>query len=212
MNRKHLCAGLLALILAAALLTACTAKPTVSLKEKGLELVVSMSELAGSEVYRGAMSATNELGVAMAGMAGDYTSPKAIYAVTIPEGTVQALLSIDGELPATLTDWFEGRACVSIVNMIAARQGASTLAAVASVSYSRSFVYEALEKPTLYLYQYEGDYCVAVSFVPGDDGAVNGSASFLPVDDTLRLVSSADDVQAWLIELFGCEVHVESVS
>lgn len=211
MNRKRIGFAALSLMLAFAALTGCGAKPAASLREKGLELAEAMSALAGSQEYRDAVSASAELGDVITRMAGDYSAPKAVYAVTLSEGTVEALLGTGETLPESLADWFMGRACASIGNMIASKQGVSALAAAASVSYGRSFVYAGLEKPVLYLYQYDGDYSVAVSFVPGDDTAVSGAATFVPSAEAFRDAASADDVRAWLTEQLGYEVTVESV-
>ncbi len=172
-----------------------------SLVERGLEMTAAMAELAGSEMYRAAITSADGPRSVIATMAaGDYSAPKAVYAVSMSEDVLRSLLGIEGELSETLSAYLVGKAYTAISNIITSHRGAETIAASASVIYSESFVFEGLEKPTLYLYQYEGDYFVTVSFLPGEDGAVSAQAAFVPSDDALKAVSSAAEVQAWLMQ------------
>lgn len=187
-----------------------------SLASKGLELTQSMGELAASEAYARAMSASTELAEVIAAMgAGSYSAPKAAYSVSLPKDAALELI-FQGEesgLSDSLAAWVEAKAYTAIPTQLAARAGTAALAAASCVAYGESFVSKALQAPALHLYQYEGDYCAMVSFVPGQDGAVNGSAWFVPSDDALASANSAGEVEAWIEERIGfVEVDVGTVS
>ena len=213
MNVRRLFSLVLAVAFALLALGGCQAGPkgAASLKEKGMELTAAMAELAASGIYSADATTMEGASDLTEAMAGDFSAPIAVYAITLPEGTVGRLLSLDKSIPQSLADWLEGRACASIGSMLIARSGVQSLAALISVSYGKSFVFGGLEKPTLYLYKYAGALCVMVSFVPGEDGAVSGSAMFIPTDETLAAAASADDVRAWLLQAIELDADVSEI-
>lgn len=181
----------------------CTATPKSAnasdiLRKKGLEMVENMNELAASDEYISSLASVEDMKKVIAGMPAA-TPVKAVYSISVDEKQALEMLFANGDfkLSATLDTWLKGKVYTSIPTYISGQSGALTLAATSVLTYSTSFVCETLTSPVLYLYCYEGDYCVMVTFIPGQDGAVSANAVFVPVDAQLE---TEDGVGAWLKE------------
>ena len=211
MVKKTIAAACAALMLAA-LLAGCGTSST-GLAEKGLELALSMDELASLEQYAGSMSASGGVtGLVQKMGEGDYSSPKAIYAIALDDAAAQDILMEGADIPARLKPWMMGRIYASVPSQLTAYSGVEFLAAAGVVAYDECFVFAGLNAPALYLYQYEGEYSVMVSFRPGQDGAVKAAAQFIPADDALKTASGPDDIAAWLAGRLSFEgITVESL-
>ncbi len=172
------------------------------LAEKGLELTQKMDQMAESEPYRTAMSVSGELNQALTEMGEeDYSQPKNIFQITFPEGVIFSVMpemdekQFSDDLKAVLNQKFIS----ALPSQVNARDGVTTLAAVSCVLTGESFVCEGLDENTLYLFLYDSSYYSMVSFVPGEDGAVYASASFLK-GDSLKGIQTAEEVSTWIAE------------
>lgn len=206
---KKISAAALAVIVVTAALCGCAAPAVKSgdiatLAQKGLDFTAKMTEMTSSEAYVNALSSSSEINDVLA-KAKLTAAPKAIYSITIPDGKAKELLfeGADAELSAELDSFICGKLYAYVPSSLASQQGAASLAAISVASFSGCFVCEALTAPVLYFYQYDSGYSVMATFIPGDNGAVYGSAMFVPCDEALRAADGLDAVTAWFDEHFA---------
>lgn len=203
--KKYIATALTVLLLTAALYgcaaPAASGEDISMLTQKGLDYTAKMVQLASSESYVNALSTSEELKSAISKMK-LADAPKAIYSAKVPSNKARELIlnGAQTDLPSDVLSWIDGKACSSISGYLSARLGAATFAATSSMAYSSCFVCKALTEPTLYFYLYDSDYFVIVAFIPGQDGAVSGSAMFVPCDETLRNAADSGEVGAWFNE------------
>lgn len=203
---------ILTVFLAALLLSACGNQKgntkTKSLYEQGLEVVSLMSEMTRSEEYIDLFIGNSELkSVIQSISAGDYTAPKAVYAISVTDENLAALAELFGvsnvseELEAYLTD----RVFTTLMTQINSRSGVENLAAASACAAQKTFVNEAADKNVIYLYTYEDAVPVAVTFVVGEDSSVSANGTFIMYDEFT--CGSADEIRSF----FYFEVEVTEV-
>jgi len=164
-------------------------EPDMMLYRKGLELVQGLDTMAESKKYIEMFSTSDEL-VELIDKIGaqDYSVPRAVFKITD-----LSFASIDiSEFEEPLKTKLDNRMLTAVPSQINALQGASFIAAASIVSDSYSFICRGVEKPCFYLYQYEGDYCAGVSFIPNDENIVSAAGSFIYNED----LASADSAEA----------------
>lgn len=177
----------LATMLCAVLATGCganTTQQTVSLYDKGLEMAQLLDKMAEDDAYVQLFSQNDGLKQVIQDIGSQtYTTPKAVYAVT-DAGT---LLLQMADLPKdeTLQKVIEQKTSTAWTTQINGIQGAEFLAATSILLYDESFLYEGLQKPTTYLYTYDGGYSVAVTYIPYENGVVKATASILKADASI---------------------------
>ncbi|MDD3919833.1 MAG: hypothetical protein PHO41_01460 [Eubacteriales bacterium] len=208
---------LLCLLTCLLLLTGCAKTPaggSTTLAQRGIDMAVTMDELAGVQEYAQAMSASAELNEEIARMAaGDYSTPAAVYQISMPSNAALSYFQMDkAQLNTKLSGWLVSRAYAALPNMLIGRSGAAMLAASAVINYTEVFTAQGITAPVLYLYRYNGAYDVMAVFLPGSDGAVSGSVYFIPTSDGLKDCGSAQEVSAWLRERLFFETEVTAVS
>ena len=196
---------LLALCLAL-LLGSCGGKPEKSLYAQGLELVSVMEEMAGSETYLSTLSSDDALTQRLRAVAaGNFSEPKAVYEIKLPESLFSELSGMEPEeVSALLWENLQAKAVSSVFNHINALGGVEPLAAAAMCTAGRSFVNSALKENIIYLYTYENAVPVAVTFLKGGDGAVSASGCFVLYEDFPT--GSASEVAAALSD-FSAQVQ-----
>lgn len=175
---------ILAAVATVILATGCganTTPNTVSLYDKGLEMAQMLDKMAEDDTYFQLFSQNDALKQIVQKIGSqDYTTPKAVYAVT---GAGEILLQM-ADLPedATLQKVVEQKTSSVWTTQINGIQGAEFLAATSILFYDESFVYEGLQKPTTYLYTYDGEYSVAVTYIPYENSVVKATTSILKAD------------------------------
>lgn len=184
---------LAALVLTASCLTAAVGAAgerdteTAALYEKGLEVVQVLSEMAGSEEYVDAFTSDSDIkAILVQDVGGDYSAPKAVYALSVASGEMERTaarigLELDDasdELKAFLMQRILG----ALPNRANSLDGAPTLAAANVCAYQKTFVDEAVEGDVIYLYTYEDTAPVAVIFTTGEDHTVTASGVFILCD------------------------------
>lgn len=185
MKRTH--KGILALFLALTLAAAsgCAAKPEDALYAQGLRLVQTMEEMVQNEAYiamtTGSSQISGELQPLREGSAGE---PEAVYTVTLDENYLSLMgeMAQSKELPKSLRAVAEQRLMSAFVTQINALGGAQKLAASAVCAAGKTFVEEGLEENMVFLYVFRDIPPAAVTFLPGEDGAVSASGMFLLYD------------------------------
>ncbi len=177
-----------------------------SLREQGLEIIALMAEMARSDRYMAAYTQDTALQELVASAAsGEYTAPDRVYAITLPQGVLDALVSSMGMegLSPELLEYTQARCCAVIPTQLNAAEGASVLAASSLCTAGKTFVSTELSESTIYLYTFPEGLPVLVTFTPGEGGAVSASGTFLfrqgldfpseqSVKDLLRQVLDAE--------------------
>ena len=161
------------------------AAPEKSLMQQGQELVAEMAEMAGSSQYvhfytddqgmRDLLAAVQE---------GDFSSPQAVYAIRFPEEGINSLLELAGmdsldSFPQELQRNIIARAVSSMPTQLNAMGGADALAAASICTASKSFVNGQVAENVIYLYTYRDAVPAAVTFFPGEGGAVYASGMLI---------------------------------
>ncbi len=185
---------------------------TISLYDRGLAIIAKMDSIAESKEYAKLMTTSPEvLQVVEEIGSGEYSTPKAVYQVTMTE-EIDGFLgdvygdSIDG-LSEELKEDFKSRILESISSMFSASGGASALAAVSLISGDDYFIDPNLSEDQLYLYVYEGGCSASVAFSVHKDGIVSAVGRFIVSDDISEALMQ-DKVSQWIEEsgLRGLEV------
>ncbi|MDE7218494.1 MAG: hypothetical protein K2O45_02570 [Oscillospiraceae bacterium] len=167
------------------LLAACGGPAEVkSPYEQGLELVSLLEEMANNEVYITSLAAdTNIYSILRQAGQGDFSQPEAVYRITVSADAVLNLAEMDlSGMSASLQENLKSRANTAIFSQINSLGGVETLAAASVCTAQKVFVSQELEEDEIYLYTYEDAVPVAVSFTPGEDGAVSATGMFVLYD------------------------------
>lgn len=148
--------------------------------DKGLEIATAMGEMAATDGYVAAMSASDEIKAACAIAGKDYSKPKGVYIVdvTSPEPDLDVGFSSD-----LLNRQLDNRIRTYWVNQLNGMFGVGKLAASAVLTLNNVFVGQEGCESAVYLFVYDGAYPIAVSYFVGEGGAVSATGNFLMVDD-----------------------------
>lgn len=177
MRKVKLICVLLAVLL---LLTSCgQSAPEPSLYDRGLETIALMAEAIRSDAYLEMLSASENLRVIINEAAsGDYSSPKAVYAISF---TAIPMDDITGspELSESLLELVKHRMVSTVITQINALGGMEPLAASSMCTTGKTFVSADFTGDIIYLYVFAQGYPVAVTFTGGEDHTVSASANIL---------------------------------
>lgn len=184
-----------------------------SLYDQGLDIISLMTELAGNDDYIRLSTGNSSINEIVKEISrGDYTSPKAVYKITLSEDSIELLLSSGGDnltdsFSDSLSNYIRSRMDSVIISQINAGSGAETLAAVSLCTAGKTFVNNHLTENIIYLYTYESAHPAAVIFTPGEDGSVYAAGNFI-LNDALSTDSEAD-IQSFFQNYFA---DVETVN
>jgi hypothetical protein len=168
-------------------LSACSNKGNAeakSLYEQGLEIVQLMSEMTQTEGYVDVYTGNSEVkGVIQSISAGDYSSPKAVYAISVADDDLAAMVELNrlDNVSDELKKFLLQRAHSALMTQINSMSGVENLAATSVCTAGKSFVNENAED-VIYLYTYENARPVAVTFSVGENQAVSASGMFIMYD------------------------------
>ena len=165
-------------------LTACgTSKDSASLYDQGLKVVKVMDEMAKSDSYVKNFTGNDEiLNIVKDIAAGDYSEPKEVYEVTLPENIHQLLLgNTDAEITMSeeLDSIMKKKMMASVVTQINAYGGSMNLAASTVCTAGNSFISKELENDLIYIYVYENAAPVAITFLREGNDIISANGSFL---------------------------------
>ncbi len=176
-----------------------------SLREHGMDLVRIMEEMVKNDNYGklvgGDNSTLEELRIQLA--AGDYTSPEAVYEMSVP--SIQSILTLVNESEGSydfsdaLNRQLDNKSASVLVNQLNAMKGTAALACSSLYTAGKSFVSNELSENTIYVYTFENGYPVAVVFTAGEDHAVTAQGTFILSEDIYG--KSFDILQSLLKEL-----------
>lgn len=159
--------------------------PEKTLLEQGQELVALMGEMANNSQYASFYTDDQEMQELLAAAGeGDFSSPQAVYAIRFPDEALAGLLelaglgSLDG-FSDELRQNLRARVISAMPTQLNAMGGSSVLAAASICTASKTFVNGQAAENLIYLYTYPNAVPVAVTFLPGEDGAVSATGMFI---------------------------------
>lgn len=190
-NKKGLCVILFLILILS--LSGCGEKRR--LVDHGMDVVKLIEEAINSEEYVMIYSASEQIARVIDGVAeGDFSEPEAVYSITIDEDDLLEMADVDlDDVSESLQKIMKSKMAGALSNMINARAGAESLAASSIISMGKTFVYGDKIENQIYLYTFEDAKPIMVSFVAGEDGAVNASGTIILTDDFE--VDSADELE-----------------
>ncbi len=177
-------AWMLLCVFLAASLTSC-AKPEKNAYDHGLELIETMAELAKSEAYIALTTgSTTVIEKLLPVQEGTVDEPAAVYIVRRNDEYIAAMAEWNdiSEIPDSIKDIANQKLIGAFSTQILAYAGAQELAASAVCAAGKTFVDKTLTESVIYLYVFENCPPAAVTFIPGEDGAVSASGLFLLYD------------------------------
>ena len=169
-------------------LTACSDKSDVeakSLYEQGLEIVQLLSEMTQTEGYADVYTGNSEVKAVIQSIStGDYSSPKAVYAISAADDDLAAMVELNrlGNVSDELKNFLLRRARSALMTQINSMSGVENLAASSVCTAGKSFVSENAAEDVIYLYTYENARPIAVTFTIGENHSVSASGMFVMYD------------------------------
>lgn len=185
---------------------------TKSLYAQGLEVIQLMLEMAQTEEYIDMLAGSTEIKAVVQDIStGDYSKPKAVYAISITDAELAFMAEFDSpddisdDLKTLLMQKLRG----SLMMRINGMSGALNLAAASVCTAGKTFVDEGVTEDIIYLYTYDDAFPVAVVFTVGEDHAVSASGTFVMFDGFT--CGSADEIEAFFgyVDIDVVEVHAE---
>jgi hypothetical protein len=161
--------------------------PDQLLYDNGLSMIDLMTEMAGSDAYISAMSASAELSAIIGTISGgDYSKPDKVWKVTVPDGASAAVLEAYGmetsDISERLMSELDKRIVSAAATRLNAMSGAATIAAASILTVNDDFLCEGLDHSVIYIYHFDGAASVMINFLPGDESIVSEGGCFI-VDD-----------------------------
>ena len=182
---------------------------TKSLYAQGLEVIKLMSEMTQTGEYVDILAGSSEITSIIQGIStGDYSNPKAVYAISITDSNLAAMAGFNnlGNASNGLKSFLMQRMLGSLMTQINGKSGMANLAAASVCTVGKTFVNENATKDIIYLYTYENAVPVAVTFTIGENQAVYASGVFVMYD--VFTFGSADEIKSLF---FGIDVDVTEV-
>ena len=172
---------------------------TKSMYAQGLEVIQLMHEMTRTEEYIDMITGSSDIkSIVQKISTGDYSSPKAVYAISVADDALVSMTGLDSldnasdDLKTLLTQKLRG----SLMTQINGMSGAANLAASSVCSVGKTFVDENATEDIIYLYTYDNALPVAVVFTIGEDHAVSASGVFVMFDGFT--CGSKDEIEAFL--------------
>lgn len=175
---------------------------TKSLYAQGLEVVQIMSEMTQTEEYVDIHTGNSEIKTVIQNIStGDYSSPKAVYAISITDDNLAAMAELNSLDSASeeLKTFLMQRVLGSLMTQINGMSGVENLAASSVCTVGKTFVNENATEDIIYLYTYENALPVAVTFTIGEDQAVSASGVFVMYDGFT--CGSADEIKSFFSDI-----------
>lgn len=173
---------------------------TTSLYAQGLEIIKLMSEMIHNEECVNIFAAgSSEIASVVQGIStGDYSEPKAVYAVSIADDNLAAMIELNS--PDNTSDglrlFLMQKMFGSLMIQINSMSGMAKVAAASVCTVEKTFVDENTTEDVIYLYTYENAVPVAVTFTIGENHAVSASGIFIMNDEFT--CGSANEIKYFL--------------
>jgi hypothetical protein len=192
-----------------------SATANVSLYDRGLSLVQEMNVLINDENYRKMVGVSAELESTVLELAGmDYTQPKAVYKVTNLDDYLELLMYMsevdENSFKGEVKEYTDRKIAENLGNTVMSMlSGTSALAASSLVKKTDLFVDASVTEPLVYVYIFDESYPVFVSFIPGEDGAVSATGTYVIVDG---LIGADADTTGNTLSVSPYKLEIEEVT
>ena len=170
---------------------------TKALYTQGLEVIQLMFEMTQSEEYIDLCGGSSEIKSVVQNIStGDYTTPKAVYAISISDENLAAIAELNkmDNSSKGLKSFLMQRILGSIMTRINGMGGVDNIAAASICTGGKTFVCENVNENVIYLYTYDNAVPVAVTFTVGEEHAISASGVFV-INDKFR-DGSADEIKS----------------
>ena len=182
-----------------------------SLYEHGLEVIHLMSEMAQSTAYSSAYTGNESiLNIIHKIGDGNYEETKKVYSISFNRENLEnmtELAGVDG-ISDELKDYTMQRVITALVSQINAYSGAEHIAATSVCTAGKTFVSDALDEDSIFIYTFEDAYPVAVTFITGEDNTISANGMFIVNENFV--CDSTGDIQNFFLEN-GITVNVVEV-
>lgn len=185
---------------------------TKSLYAQGLEIVKLMSEMTQSEEYVDIFIESSDIKSVVQNIStGDYTTPKAVYAISITDENIAAMAELNnlGNASKGLKSFLTQRVLGSLMTQINGMSGVVNLAASGVCTVGKTFVNENTTENVIYLYTYDNAVPIAVTFIVGEGQAISASGVFVMYD--WFTCGSADEIKSFFSVFSDIIVEVTEV-
>lgn len=163
-------------------LSACVHIERKSLYAQGLEVVRLMAEMVQSEELVDNFVGIDDLKAVVQTISqGNYTTPKAVYAISITDENLAAAAELDtlDTVSKELKSFLMQRVLSSLITQINAMSGSVNVAAANVCMAGKTFVNPNVSENVIYLYTYDQAVPVAVTFTVGEEHTISASGVFL---------------------------------
>lgn len=176
---------------------------TKTLYEQGLEIVQLMVEMTRTEEYVDLLlTGSSDIKSVIQNIGeGDYTAPKAVYAISADDEnfitmfmTMAGLDNLDN-VSDELKSFITQKAIGSLMTQINGMSGVENLAASSVCTVGKTFVNENVNENVIYLYTYDNAAPVAVTFIVGEDHAISANGVFVMYEGFS--CGSADEIKSF---------------
>lgn len=181
-------------------------KSQKTLYEHGEDIIDLMVEATRNETYMEIYTTSEEMMEILIEIGeGDFEEPDKVLAMTGDADVFADLLGLNGieGLSRNLEKNLNNRMFGAMVNQLNSRAGSMYLAAASISAMGKTFVDEDVDDNVIYFYIYEDATPIAVTFIPGEDGAVSAGGCFIMVED---VNTELEDMEEFLEEL-GMDVE-----
>lgn len=186
---------------------------TVSLYDRGLELMKKMDAMAENKEYAQLLTSSENMFAVMEEIgAEDYSKPEKVYQVKLSKETMDLLFQAYGgtgdSFPDDLRTDLERRMTAAVPTMFSAMEGTEVLAAVSLITAEDYFIDNSVSGNLIYFYLYDGSCCGAVVFSSHEEGIVSASGRMIK-NQALNQIREQEELTDWLMEnggLMGIEI------
>lgn len=157
-----------------------------SLYEHGLDVIAVMSEMTQLESYVETYTGSGEIKEIVQTIGEeDYTTPKAVYAITASAEQIAAYAGVDALSDASneLQKTMENKFIVALISQVNGMAGAMNLAAASVCTSGKTFVSDEISESVIYLYTFDDARPISVTFTCGEDNTVSASGMFMMNDE-----------------------------
>ncbi len=179
------------------------------LYQKGLDVISLMVEAARCEGYVELNTGDSAIREAIQDIgAGNYASPKAVYAVTVDDESLWKYAEWK-DYDISSDEFRKNTRDKILKSLITQLNSASTVERIVAgtiCSEEISFVNKNVKNSVIYIYTYESAMPVSVAFIVGEAGAISAKGNFIMYDEITY--SSVEDIKACFD---GLDVKVEQV-
>lgn len=166
-----------------------------TLVDKGLDMISKVNSITDCSAYTDMITSSDELRDVYKELSGkNFEKPESIFVVSNIDNAIYKAVLDDESISDEVRNILDARILSGVANIVNSEAGDVKLAALSSLSYGNSFVYDGLNNSTMYIFTYGNGYSYIITFVPGDDKAVSGNVQIV-YNEELSSAEEADKVK-----------------